>query len=136
MKGDWSKTMSYVAVAIGGAVGAVLRYCFTYWNVGWFPFGTLAVNWTGCFLLGGFLAATQKKWPLSPAWRNGIGTGMIGSFTTFSTFTVEILELATQGGPIVLTFALVYAGGSVLGGLFLAWAGMVLVRKSLDERAS
>lgn len=118
--------MRYVAVALGGAVGAVLRYGLIGWNSILFPFGTLAVNLMGCFLLGGFLTAIQRFGRIPPGWQIGIATGMIGSFTTFSTFTVEIVQLMASGEGLDWLLAMVYVAVSVLGGCLLAWSGMKL----------
>lgn len=128
--------MLYVAVALGGVVGAVLRYFFTYWNVASFPFGTLAVNLAGCFVLGGFLTASQRNWRISPAWRTGVGTGVIGSFTTFSTFNMEILQLVTEREHFGWLLALAYMFISLLGGLLLAWGGTVFAMKMSAGRKS
>ncbi|NNG19833.1 CrcB family protein [Naumannella sp. ID2617S] len=113
--------MTVLAVIVGGAIGAVLRYCISHWlgAGGGIPWGTLLVNLAGSFLLGCVLGAGLPGWLLAL-----LGTGFCGGLTTFSTFSVELLELA--GRRAWLSF-LAYAAGSVLLGLLACWAGISLV---------
>lgn len=77
--------LSVFLVGIGGAIGAMLRYYFSKkWNGGTFPFGTLFVNVTGSLLLGVLLGASVPE-----EWLLFAGTGLLGAFTTFSTFQME-----------------------------------------------
>jgi len=125
--------MNVMAVIIGGLVGANLRYMSGEWltstslgmGVSPFPLGTMILNLVGCLVLGWFLTASSLRMRLPGAVRVGISTGLIGSFTTFSTFSVETLELA-QAGEWVL--AALYVIISVLGGVLLAVAGWYLAR--------
>ncbi|MBE3570605.1 MAG: CrcB family protein [Bacillales bacterium] len=100
--------MVYLAVGIGGIVGALLRYYLgLFASVWWgspFPFATLL---TACFWSTAFLARTEI---FPPYVVTGLGTGVVGSFTTFSTLS-----------SVVCT-ALLYLAESMLGGLFLSWA--------------
>jgi len=114
----------YVVVGIAGMVGALLRYYVgvsipTAWLWG-FPVGTLLVNFVGSFLLSWF--ATWSARILSfPLWmKTGIATGFIGSFTTFSTFSVDFLKLVQRHA---WPMALVYLFLSLWGGLFCSWSG-------------
>lgn len=119
--------MRWVAVAVGGALGAVLRY----WLQGWvqsfggsrFPWGTLAVNVLGSFLLGVVIALTLAK--ATATWeRTFLAIGVLGGFTTYSTFSYETVALLQLGdwragiGNIVLHLMLGLA--AVLVGLRIA----------------
>ena len=84
----------YLAIAAGGAVGAISRYWMT-GSVGQmlgysFPFGTLSVNVLGSFLMGLFAILLTEKIPLDDSVRLGLITGMLGAFTTFSTFSMPL----------------------------------------------
>jgi len=122
--------MIYIVVGIGGVVGALLRYyadhfIHTLWP-STFPFGTLLVNFLGCFALGWFLRQTSNKGNISPYIVKGIGTGLIGSFTTFSAFSVETVELLRNG---LWLSGISYVLLSLWGGLGLAWLGTSLALK-------
>lgn len=112
-------------IALGGALGALARYGLGGWvqarSVG-FPWGTLLVNVLGSFLLG-FLFRTMDAVAATPELRQAITVGFLGSFTTFSAFSFEIITLA-QGGE--WGRALLYATGSVLLGVLAAAAGIAL----------
>jgi len=123
------------AVGLFGMAGALLRYMTGVWvHAGWsspFPLGTFAVNLSGCLALGWLSAWTADR-PGMPAWLStGINTGLIGSFTTFSTFSVETMELFRDGE---IWTAGLYVALSVAGGLACAWGGSAVYR-SLARRA-
>ena len=115
----------YLAVGIGGIIGALLRYFISMWffNLGYFSFpGTLCVNLTGCFILG-FFQGFIRVYEL-PGWVvTGVGTGIIGAFTTFSTFSIEVIQYVHQGFIIL---ACIYLLASSIGGYFLAYTGFFL----------
>ncbi len=119
-----------LAVGIGGAIGAILRYAvgsaFLQRFGPGFPWGTLTINITGSFLIGivAQLAAT-RAFGVTPMVRIFAATGVLGGYTTFSTFSLDTLVLVGDG-PAVL--AALYAAASVIGGLFAAYAGQVLAR--------
>lgn len=87
----------YFAVAIGGAIGSLLRFAISLWlldRVGaGFPWGTLGINILGSFLMGMLLVAFTEHWQVNPAIRYGILAGVLGGFTTFSAFSMETLQL-------------------------------------------
>ncbi len=118
-----------LAVALGGAVGSVLRFLASSWVAGQWPrhfyMGTLAVNLFGCLLIGllSGLFLTRTELPLEL--RVGLITGVLGGFTTFSSFSLEILKLMESGR---LFEAAGYLLCSVLGGLLAAWCGLLLAR--------
>lgn len=116
------KTLMFIAA--GGALGAVMRFlsqATVYELVGkTFPYGTLFVNVTGSFLMGLFSIFLVEKFNLSAEWHLAILVGVLGSFTTFSTFSLETLVLFEQGDiykamtnillSVVLCVAAVWAG--------------------------
>ncbi|HBI05302.1 MAG TPA: fluoride efflux transporter CrcB [Paenibacillaceae bacterium] len=116
--------MLYLALALGGALGAITRYLLyqstAYWETT-FPYPTLMINLAGCLVLGFFFTLTLDYLILHPALRTGFGTGFVGAFTTFSTFSVENLRLLQQGE---LTLSLLYVLASLLGGLLCAGIGI------------
>ena len=88
-------------IAVGGALGAVMRFlsqATVYELVGKsFPYGTLFVNVTGSFLMGLLSIFLVEKFNLGAEWHMAIIIGVLGSFTTFSTFSIETLVLFEQG---------------------------------------
>ncbi|MBX2825141.1 MAG: fluoride efflux transporter CrcB [Gammaproteobacteria bacterium] len=117
--------MSWLLVALGGALGAVSRY-----GIGrvllvypGFPFATLVVNVTGSFFIG-YLAALFLQRPGSDDLRLLLVTGFLGAFTTFSAFSLETLMLYQQGEPfraaLNILLSLVLCLGAVSAGFLLA----------------
>jgi CrcB protein len=116
------KTLMFIAV--GGALGAVMRFlsqATVYELVGkTFPYGTLFVNVTGSFLMGLLSIFLVEKFNLGAEWHLAILVGVLGSFTTFSTFSLETLVLFEQGDmfkamtnillSVILCVAAVWAG--------------------------
>lgn len=104
--------MSFIWIALGGAAGSLLRYgCSRWLNGPVFPFGTLAVNITGSFLIGLLWAVFSKQ--NDEAARLFLITGFCGGFTTFSAFSLEGLQMLQQGrfAPFFLyTFATIFFG--------------------------
>lgn len=117
-----------LAVAAGGALGALARWGVTEWVQGRtglaFPWGTMAVNLTGCLLIGVAYGAFQGL-ELSPALRLFVTLGVLGAFTTFSTFGYEGVNLMQQGHPVR---ALAYVTLSVGLGFALVMVGLALGR--------
>lgn len=114
------------ALSVGafGMAGAVMRFSVGHWTHGWwgesFPLGTLLVNLSGCLALGWFASWAESRHRL-PSWlRVGIGTGLIGAYTTFSTLSMETVSLMQQGQA---GLALLYVFISLTGGLAFAWLG-------------
>jgi fluoride exporter len=114
--------MNLVAVGLGGFFGAILRYKMGSWiqGVEGFPVGTLTINLLGCLFLSWFFTITSKRWNINPNLRLGIGTGFTGAFTTFSTFSVETVNLLNSNQFLT---AILYVVSSVLCGVILAIAG-------------
>lgn len=116
-------------IASGGAVGAVFRYLFSnsiYSLFGrTFPYGTLGVNFFGSFFIGVFFVLLTEKMTLGSDFRAFIMIGLLGAFTTFSTFSLETLLLIQEGQ---LTKAVLNIFLSVLLCLFATWLGIILTR--------
>lgn len=123
--------MKWGALLLGGAIGAVLRYAlmvFVDQRVATiFPWGTLAVNASGCFLIGVLLTSFDQREMLSPTLRLFAVTGVLGAFTTFSTFSLETWRLVEAGRP-ALAFSNVAA--SVLVCLAATFVGIALAQRA------
>jgi CrcB protein len=116
----------YLAVAAGGALGAVARY-FLGGTVlsrvaSPFPTATFVINVTGSFILGFFLTLVTERAHFSPHVRLAVAVGFVGAYTTFSTFEYETLRLAEERG---MTLALLNVVLSVAVGFAAVWGGMV-----------
>ncbi|MBM4761486.1 fluoride efflux transporter CrcB [Bacillus sp. B15-48] len=113
--------MKIIMIGIGGFLGAISRYGMGEWlhTENGFPVGTLTVNLLGCFLLGWFLAFAKRK-NLRTEITMLFGTGFLGSFTTFSTFSVETVYLIENGQFL---FAFSYVAASMLAGILSAYIG-------------
>jgi CrcB protein len=120
-------------VALGGAIGALLRYqtgrLLTHWlgpnTVTAFPWATLTVNVIGSLamgLLAGYLARHGQG---GEQWRLFLGVGVLGGFTTFSAFSLELMVLIERGQAAQ---GLIYAAVSVLAGLTALYVGLILMR--------
>ncbi len=92
---------NYLAIAIGGALGACLRYACYEWVIHLFgrafPFATLLVNILGSFAIGLLYGFTLSEQFASDPWRLFIGVGILGAFTTFSTFSMDTVFMLQQG---------------------------------------
>ena len=117
-----------LAVGLGGAVGAILR-----WWVGVFMshllapafLGTLAVNLAGSFLVGLLVIWFQGKLPISDVLRTGILVGLLGGFTTYSAFSMEAVHMMMAG---FYGRASAYVAGTFVLCLMGTWAGVMLGR--------
>ncbi|PDY43650.1 fluoride efflux transporter CrcB [Bacillus wiedmannii] len=132
------KKLIYIIVGIAGILGALSRYYLsltihTSWNHS-FPLATLLINLAGCFLLAWLTTYIARLNILSSEVITGVGTGFIGSFTTFSTFSVETIQLINHSE---WSIAFLYVSCSILGGLIMSGIGYTLgdflIKKSLTE---
>jgi fluoride exporter len=116
-------------VGLGGGAGSIARFlCQKYiyaWHPHPFPFGTLIVNVTGCFMIGLFYALAEKGNLLTPEWRILLTTGFCGGFTTFSTFALENVTLLRTGD---IMYFIWYTAASVILGLLATWLGILLLK--------
>lgn len=116
--------MIYIYVGLAGAVGALARYGLGMMidSIGpsAFPVSTLLINLSGSFLLGWLTHMFLRTGKLSPQFVTIVGTGMIGSFTTFSTFSVETIRLLDESR---IGLVLLYVFLSITLGLGSSWLG-------------
>ncbi len=121
--------MQVLAVGVGGAVGALLRYALRELMPpladGRIPFATLAANVAGSFLLGFLAGVMLQRVSVSAEIRLGLTVGLLGAFTTFSTFSLETVDLMREGH---WPFAILNVVLSVSGALLALWAGQELAR--------
>ena len=123
--------MIYVLAALGGALGALARWglaeALPHSPGGW-PWATLLVNLVGCLLIGVLLAVLLARFPHSPWLRPFLAVGVLGGFTTYSTFAVDVVRLADAGR---LALAAGYVLASVLGGVLAVLAGLLAARAAI-----
>jgi CrcB protein len=121
--------MPLLLIGLGGFAGAISRYVVdglvTDRTAGAFPWGTLAVNATGSFLLGLLFAMTTERAVLPADIRGPVMIGFIGAYTTFSTYMLESWGLIESGSYVA---ALANLGGSVVIGLVAVAAGLIIGR--------
>jgi fluoride exporter len=122
--------MKWWLIFAGGGLGSMLRYAVGLWveaRVGpGFPWGTFAVNISGCFLIGVLATLADEHAWITPAARLALVTGFLGGFTTFSTFGLETWELVEDG---LVGFAAANAAASVVVGVAAVVAGVQLTRQ-------
>ncbi len=122
-------TRQLLAVAAGGAAGAVLRWLMAgavqRFSGGVFPWGTFAVNALGSFLLGFLFVWLIERSTASELVRLALTVGMLGAFTTFSTYSLESIRLLQEGA---LGMAAANVFGQVVVCLLLTWLGIQLAR--------
>lgn len=126
--------LPYLLVAIGGAIGSVLRYgagvaVGGVWRAA-FPLGTLLINIVGSLAMGLFVGLLAR---LLPGWQNEarlfFAVGVLGGFTTFSSFSLDAIVLVERGA---LLAAALYVVVSVFGGLLALWVALQLMRQGVS----
>jgi CrcB protein len=128
--------IGYLAAALGGALGALAR-----WGLrvalpspaGAWPTATLLVNLTGCLLIGALLAVLAARAPTHPWLRPFLATGVLGGWTTYSTFAMDTVHLAEAGNWAA---AVGYVLASVVGGVLAVVVGLVLGRAAVGRPAA
>jgi fluoride exporter len=120
----------YLAIALGGILGANARYLVSLLvaerlGTG-FPYGTMLINVTGSMVIGFFLTLVTERLEVSPLWRLFFATGFLGAYTTFSSYTFETATLLREGA---YGAALLYLVGSVVGGLVGVLAGIAAAER-------
>ena len=120
----------YVAIAVGGSLGAVSRYWMSTTTYQWlgvgFPYGTLAVNLLGSLTMGFLSVLLVHRFQVSEEVRIGLLAGFLGSFTTFSTFAIDALQLGSNQSVLK---AVLYILLSVLLCILGAWAGLLAAKQ-------
>ncbi len=117
-----------IVVGIGSFIGGILRYLLSqliqtkFLSI--FPFGTFTVNIIGCFLIGLVFGLSERSY-ISLEWRLFFATGLLGGFTTFSSFSNETVTLIHDGQSWL---ALLYVASSVLIGLIATFAGISIIK--------
>lgn len=133
--------MNFIAVILMGGAGAAARYAISLQLPGegesGFPLSTLLVNVIGCFLLAAVLYL-PLVYPKIPRWvLNGLGSGFLGAFTTFSAFSTENASLLLNGAYFTV---FLYVSASLLAGLGAAWVGFhacrLLFRRKAEQGVS
>jgi fluoride exporter len=123
-------TLRLTLIAIFGAVGTLARYglqgVVQIRTASTFPYGTLLVNLSGCFLLGLIGQFTLNRLVISPDWRVAIAVGFFGGYTTFSSFGWETAKMLEAGEWARAT---AYVSASMVAGLLLSVAGIHLANK-------
>ena len=125
--------MMLIAVALGGAVGATGRYLFAsqalrFFGPG-FPWGTLGVNIVGSFVMGVIVESLALRFQVSPEMRAFLVTGVLGGFTTFSAFSLDVSLLLEKKD---IGLAALYAFGSLGGAVLALFFGLWLTRAVLS----
>lgn len=126
---DLNKMQRILLIGMAGFAGTVLRYWLSEWTArkygDAFPTGTLFVNLVGCFLAGLLFHLFLDRYVVSPTVRAVILIGLLGGFTTFSSFGLQTFTLLRAGE---FGFALLNIAVSNLGGLLMVWCGYSLAR--------
>src|SRR3546814_306647 len=118
-----------VAIAVGGAIGALGRHYVNVAMAGWlghgFPWGTVTVNILGSFVMGVLVEAMALAWSVSPELRAVLTVGFLGAFTTFSTFSLDVATLYGRGHLGLAAFYVLISVTAAIAALFL---GLKLAR--------
>ena len=120
--------MAYLWVALGGALGAMGRFAVSGFFIGRFgggPIGTVVANVSGAFLIGFVMAVTDERVSVSPDLRRFLTVGILGGYTTFSTWMYETHLLVDKGD---IERAVLHVVGSLLFGLLAVWLGVIAGR--------
>lgn len=121
-------------VALGGALGASARYAASLWwpvQPGGFPWATFWTNVVGCAVIGVFMVVITDVWAAHRLVRPFFGTGVLGGFTTFSTYAVDIRKLVDSGHPGT---GLAYLAVTLLAALAAVWLAVTAARRVLKWR--
>ena len=121
--------LNLLVVAAGGAIGSAARYllsqCVHRTTATTFPLGTFAVNLLGCIVFGAIAGAAEQRVPLAPPLRAFLLVGILGGFTTFSSYAFESVVLMRDGQLLAASLNII---GQVVAGLAGMWIAMTLSR--------
>ena len=121
--------MTIFGIAVGGAVGSILRYLVqiqcTHWFGSRFPLGTLIINTIGSLLIGFLFIVLLERYSVSREIRLALMTGLLGGFTTFSAFSLETIDLIQQGSFLSAASNIIL---SVVLCLTACYLGVILAR--------
>lgn len=120
---------TYLAIALGGALGSMARYATGVYVGRWlgssFPWGTLLINIVGSFLIGAFAESFALRWSAAPVTRVFLVVGICGGYTTFSTFSLDVVTLLNRGEALI---AGAYMTASIALGIAALFAGLHTMR--------
>jgi len=120
---------AYLSIALGGALGSMARYATGIYVARWlgmaFPWGTLIINIVGSFLIGALAESFALRWDVSQSTRVFLVVGICGGYTTFSTFSLDIVTLLNRGETLA---AGAYIIASVALGVLALYAGLHAMR--------
>jgi len=120
---------TYFSIAVGGALGSMARYATGVYVGRWlgmaFPWGTLLINIIGSLLIGVFAEAFALRWDASQSTRVFLVVGICGGYTTFSTFSLDVVTLINRGEALA---AGAYIVASVVLGVLALYAGLYAMR--------
>jgi CrcB protein len=132
----WHHGLVLAVIALGGGLGALARYGLAQlWptHPGHFPWATFVTNVLGCLLIGVLMVLVTEVWAAHPLVRPFLGVGVLGGFTTFSTYAVETRGLLAPG---TIGLAFVYVAGTLVAALLATLAGVQVTRTLTRERVS
>lgn len=120
----------YMVVLAGAGLGGLARYALGTWIMakygGRFPLGTFVINVSGAFLIGALMTLLTERWQPHPNWRLFLVVGVLGGYTTFSSFEYETLQAVRDGERWM---GLLYVAGSVVLGYAAVWLGAALAAR-------
>lgn len=120
----------YLIVLAGAGLGGVARYALGSWIMtrsgARFPLGTFVINVSGSFFIGLLMSLLTERWQPHPHWRLFLVVGVLGGYTTFSSFEYETFQAARDGERWM---GLLYVAGSVLLGYAAVWLGAALAAR-------
>lgn len=137
LNGEGRKKVNTLFVGVGGALGAVMRYLIDLaGNWIWpfsFPLATLVINLSGCFALGWLNGYVFKQLPVK--FQAGIGAGIIGALTTFSTLSVDVVRMIESGdlGAALIDFLISSIGGLICSALGYQFGSGIEERKRMRK---
>lgn len=134
LRSRWRALTPYLAISVGGALGANTRYLVASWaTTQWgaqFPIATLLINVSGSFVIGLYLTLSTERFTGHPAVRLLVATGFLGAYTTFSTFSAEALYLIETGDAVA---GISYMVASVVMSILAAAIGMFVAHTLLSR---